>query len=58
MTNTEDTARDTTVTLKDTVAALPDYRGVGRAGNLSSAMNENTALLAKASQIKIQKKAA
>jgi hypothetical protein len=40
MTNTEDTARDTTVTLKDTVAALPDYRGAGRAENLSVAMNE------------------
>lgn len=32
--------RDTTVTLKDTVAVLPDYRGAGRVENLSVAMNE------------------
>ncbi|MDD4950739.1 hypothetical protein [Sulfuricurvum sp.] len=40
MTNNMDTARDTTVTLKDSVAALPDFRGAGRAENLSTAMNE------------------
>jgi hypothetical protein len=39
-TESRDTARDTTVALKDTVAALPDFRGAGRAGNLSAAMNE------------------
>ena len=43
-TESRDTARDTTVTLKDSVAALPDYRGAGRAGNLSTAMNSNTKL--------------
>ncbi|HQS67567.1 MAG TPA: hypothetical protein PLM93_10335 [Sulfuricurvum sp.] len=44
MTNTQDTARDTTITLKDTVAALPDFHGAGRAENLSTAMNSNTKL--------------
>ncbi|MDD2780857.1 calcium-binding protein, partial [Sulfuricurvum sp.] len=44
MTNAQDTARDTNITIKDTVAALPDFRGAGRAENLSVAMNENTAL--------------
>ena len=39
-TNTQDTARDTTVTLKDSVAILPDYRGAGRAENLSTAINK------------------
>ena len=39
-TESRDTARDTTVTLKDSVAALPDFRGAGRAENLSTAMNE------------------
>ena len=65
MTNAQETARDTTVTLKETVAALPDYQGAGRAENLSTAMNSNTkletavtALLSKAFQIKIQQKAA
>ena len=43
-TESRDTARDTTVTLKETVAALPDFRGAGRAGNLSTAMNSNTKL--------------
>jgi hypothetical protein len=40
MTNTEDTLSTTTLTLKDTVASLPDFKGAGRAGNLSAAMNE------------------
>lgn len=63
-TESRDTAKES-VTLSDSVSALPDYRGAGRAENLSTAMNSNTALesavtalLAKASQIKIQKKAA
>lgn len=65
LTNTQDTARDTTITLKDTVAALPDYRGAGRAENLSTAMNSNakletavSVLIAKTFQIKIQQKVA
>lgn len=47
-TESRDTARDTDVTLKETVRALPDYRGAGRAENLSVAMNE----------VKIERKAA
>ncbi len=44
MTNTQDTARDTTIILKDTVAVIPDYRGAGRVENLSTAMNSNAKL--------------
>ncbi|MDD2838808.1 hypothetical protein [Sulfuricurvum sp.] len=36
MTNIQDTVRDTSIMLKD---SLPDYRGAGRAENLSTAMN-------------------
>jgi hypothetical protein len=43
-TESRDTARDTTLTLKDSVAALPDFRGAGRVANLSTAMNNNTKL--------------
>jgi hypothetical protein len=39
-TESRDTARDTDVTLKETVAALPDFRGAGRVANLSTEMNE------------------
>jgi hypothetical protein len=42
-TESRDTAREA-VTLKETVAALPDYRGAGRVANLSSEMNTNTKL--------------
>lgn len=40
MTNGMDTARNTNITFKDTVAALPDYRGAGRVENLAVDMNE------------------
>lgn len=42
-TESRDTAKES-VTLRDTVSALPDYRGAGRAENLSTAMNINTKL--------------
>ncbi|MDD3597480.1 calcium-binding protein, partial [Sulfuricurvum sp.] len=43
MTESRDTVKES-VTLSDSVAALPDYRGAGRVESLSTAMNESTAL--------------